>query len=145
MTIEPDWLAEVVELTTGRACDAATALALATILSDSAEVLPWLVLRHTVPDQSSLADDAAIMAALRTQADQIARPQSRRSPGFAVSAPLIAIDRAVCDGLRLIVAEDVARADLAEEVHGLFVRRHAVAAQGLDHAYRYRIGHPVDR
>jgi len=137
MTIEPDWLAEVVELTTGRACDAATALALATILSDSAEVLPWLVLRHTVPDQSSLADDAAIMAALRTQADQIARPQSRRSPGFAVSAPLIAIDRAVC--------EDVARADLAEEVHGLFVRRHAVAAQGLDHAYRYRIGHPVDR
>ncbi len=145
MTIELDWLAQVMELTTGRACDTQTVQALATVLSDPAEVLPWLALRQGAPDLTRLADDPAIMAAFCAQADRIARPQTPRVPGFAVSAPLVGIDRAVCDGLRLLVAEDVARAELAEEVNGLFVRQHAVAASGLDHAYRYRIGEAVDR
>ena len=151
MTIDSDWLAQVVELTLGRVCDGPTAQALATVLSEPAEVLPWLVLRQGAPDPASLhhpaslADDPAIMAALAAQAAQIARAPTRAVPGFAVSAPLVAIDRAVCDGLRLLVAEDVARADLAEEVHGLFVRRHAMTASGLDQAFRYRIGTAVDR
>lgn len=149
MTIEPDWLTQAIELTTGRVLDARTAQTLSTVLSDPAEVLPWLVLRQGAPDligpnPTGLANDPAIMAALYAQADQIARRQIRRDPGFTVSALLVEIDRAVCDGLRLLVAEDVARADLAEEVHGLFVRRHTVAARGLDRAYRYRIGEPVD-
>lgn len=154
MTIEPDWLTQVVELTTGRVFDARTAQALSTMLSDPAEVLPWLVLRQGAPDLigpdligpdlTGLADDPAIMAALCAQADQIARRQIRHDPGFAVSALLVEIDRAVCDGLRVLVAEDVARAELAEEVHGLFVRRHISAAHGLDCAYRYRIGEPAD-
>ena len=148
MTIDSDWLAQVVELTLGRACDGPTAQALATVLSEPAEVLPWLVLRQGAPgpaDPTGLHDDPAIMAALAAQAALIACPQPRRDPGFAVSAPLVGIDRAVCDGLRLLVAEDVARADLAEEVHGLFVRRHAIAAGGIDSAFRYRIGSAVDR
>jgi|GEM_PF-2756109 len=149
MTIEPDWLTQVVELTTGRVFDARTAQALSTMLSDPAEVLPWLVLRQGAPDLigpdlTGLADDPAIMAALCAQADQIARRQIRHDPGFAVSALLVEIDRAVCDGLRVLVAEDVARAELAEEVHCLFVRRHISAAHGLDCAYRYRIGEPAD-
>lgn len=142
MMIDPDWLAQIIELTLGRACDAPAAQALAAVLADQAEVLPWLVLRQ---QGCGPGEDPAIMGALHAQACQIAQAQSGRAPGFAVSAPLVGIDRALCDGLRLLVAEDVARAELADEVHGLFVRRHAVAARGLDHAYRFHIGDPVER
>jgi hypothetical protein len=108
------------------------------VLGEVEEVLPWLVLR-----QGALADEPEIGAALAAQAERIGRPQSRREPGFAVSAPLVEIDRGLNDALHLLVAEDVARADLAEEVHGLFVHRHALAAKDLDRGYRYRIGDAV--
>jgi hypothetical protein len=139
MTIDANWLGDVVELMTGRAFDLDAARALAPVLGEPAEVLPWLVLRQGV-----LADEPAIAAALDAQAAQIGRPLTRRAPGNAVSAPLVEIDRGLSDALRLLIAEDVARTDLAEEVLGLFVRRHALAAADLNGAFRYRIGSAAD-
>jgi hypothetical protein len=136
MIVDPDWLADAVELMTGRAFDRDAAHELAPVLGEMDEVLPWLVLRQD-------AGGPGITAALKAAAQAVARPQSRRAPGFAVSAPLVEIDRALRDGLHLLVAEDGARADLAEEVHGLQVRRHMFAGAGLGRDYRYRIGRPA--
>ena len=62
MTIDPDWLGEVVELMTGRAYDGDAARALAPVLGEVEEVLPWLVLR-----QGALADEPEIVQELRPQ------------------------------------------------------------------------------
>ncbi len=148
MTIDPAWLNEAIEMIAGRTCGDDEAQALARVLGEPDEVLPWLVLR-----QQTLVDEPAILEALADQARQLGQVQAGQAngtgtPAFALSAPLIELDRALNTTLARIVAEDVARFALDEELHGLFARRHAVAPSGPGssaYGFRDRIGEPVVR
>lgn len=135
MTIDPIRLADAVELMTGRNMDAATAETLARVLGVEEEVLPWLVLK-----QNALADLPEARALLDDHAARLATPLTRRSASLAVSGPVIPIDRNIEDALRQLIAEDIARTELTQEIDALMVDRNAASPDRLDRAFRFRIG-----
>jgi len=118
VTIEPAWLGGVIALVLGRKPDTALVDELARVLAAREEVLPWLMLR-----QGAFADDPEVVRQLGTLAAQANRPSPRRPAGPVLHPERIGLERDTEAGLRTMIAENIARGDLADAL-GATLHRH---------------------
>ena len=123
MALDPAWLTRAIALATGRAIPADQAAALARVLDNRDEVLPWLTLRA-----AAFADEPAITAALHAQAARITRPRTARRSALHSATALAEANRLADEAIRQIVAENVDRARLGEELNGLLSRANEAGA-----------------
>jgi hypothetical protein len=118
MTIEPEWLGGVIALVLGRKPDTALVSQLARVLEAREEVLPWLMLR-----QGAFADDPEILGHLKALAAQGNRASQHRPAGPVVPPERLGMERDTEHTLRELIADNVARADLADDL-GATLHRH---------------------
>lgn len=134
MTIEPRDLSDAVALFLGRTIDPALAGEIALMLAQPQELLPWLALRQgafdTLPD---------VVAALGEAAAGAARPATRRPPCLSLSAPQITLTRDIHDALRQLVAENVERTSLAQEVNDLLSTLNETRPGAPDYEFHRRV------
>ena len=123
MALDPAWLTRAIALSTGRAIPADQAAARARALDTHTEVFPWLTLRA-----AAFADEPAITAALQAQAARTTRPRTARHSTLHSPTALAEANRLADEAIRQIVAENVDRARLGEEVNGLLARANEAGA-----------------
>jgi hypothetical protein len=134
MTVAPGWLGGVIALVLGRKPDTALVRELARVLETREEVLPWLMLR-----QGAFADDPEIVRHLKALAAHSNRASHHRPPGPAVPPERLAMDRATEKALHDLIAQNVAQADLANDL-GATLHRHNHTLPGRpDYDFRRRI------
>jgi hypothetical protein len=134
MTIDAQWLNDVIALVLARQPETALTEDLASVLETREEVLPWLILR-----QGAFADDPEIRAQLHALAVQARGAASPRPAAPPLCPHAIARDLQAEGVLRALVAHAIDSTALADTL-GALLHRHNQALSGhAGYDFRRRI------
>ena len=134
MTIDPQWLNDVIALVLARQPETAMIHELATVLELRDEVLPWLILR-----QGAFADDPQIRAQLEHLSHQPRGATSHRPAAPALCAQAIERDHLAEHVLRALVAQSTDSTALADTLGGLLHRHNQLRSGSAGYDFRRRI------